>query len=40
MIEAKHQEYIDEMIVEDVRKLMFLELRKWGKIATKLVSMD
>lgn len=36
LIEAKRQEHIDEMTVEDPRELMCPELGKWGKIALVL----
>lgn len=36
LIEAKRQEYVEEMSVDDPRELMCPELGKWGKIALKL----
>ena len=38
LIEAKRQEYINEMNVEDVRELICPEVGKWGKIAIILKS--
>ena len=38
LVEAKREEYIDEMEVTDVRDLMASELTKWGCIAEKVIA--